>query len=442
MKTAKLLNASFGVSFAALASSGLAGPHLLETKDGEAPTSTELMEKIGDLGKKFADFQSEHQAELKELKTKGSVDPLTTEKMNKHIDEVAALQKSVDKLQLELERPPLVDSKGERISSETVDHQKGFDGYMRKGLETGLGELQQKALNVGTDADGGYAVPEQLDRNIHSLAKEISEIRAIANVVTVGTSDYKKLVNKRGTGATWQGETGTTADSGTPDLAQVVPTMGWLEARPRATQEMLDDSFFDVESWLAGEVATEFAAAEGSSFINGNGTNKPTGFLAGTAPVATADATRAFGALQFVASGEAAGLPTDLDAYIDLIYQLKASHRMMARWVLGSPSLASIMKLKTTDGIHLWQPSTQAGQPARFFGYGVTEAEDMPAIAANAFPVAFGNFKAGYTIVDRFGTRVQRDPFTAKPYTEFYTTKRVGGKVVDSEAIKLLKCAT
>jgi HK97 family phage major capsid protein len=291
-------------------------------------------------------------------------------------------------------------------------------------------------------ADGGFTLPEEIDRVVQDLVKETSPIRSIANVVTVGTSDYKKLVNLHGTASGWVGEPAERPETSSPQFAEIAPPMGEVYANPAATQIMLDDSFVDVEAWLAVEIALEFAKAEGAAFISGNGTNRPRGFLAGSAPVATADGTRAFGVLQYVPSGLAAAMPTDSNVYINLTMSLKAAHRQNANWVSNKAALSEVRKLKTTDGQYLWAPGLVSGQPDSLLGYTIVEAEDMPAIAANAFPLAFGNFRAGYTIVDRPTGVSMRDPYTNKPYVMFYTTKRVGGAVIDSEAIKVLKIAT
>jgi HK97 family phage major capsid protein len=202
---------------------------------------------------------------------------------------------------------------------------------------------------------------------------------------------------------------------------------------------MLDDAAFDLESWLADEIAIEFARAEGAAFINGTGADQPKGFLA--APTsAEMDAARAFGTLQYVVSGDAAGFDTAPELkLIDLVHSLKAGHRQGASWVMNSATLAEVRKLKAADGSFLWQPGLMEGQPNRLLGYPVVEAEDMPDIAANALPIAFGNFRAGYLIAERTATSILRDPFTNKPFVHFYATKRIGGQVLDSDAIKLLK---
>jgi hypothetical protein len=175
--------------------------------------------------------------------------------------------------------------------------------------------------------------------------------------------------------------------------------------------------------------------------IGGNGNKKPTGFLAGPTPVATADATRAFGTLQFFASGEAAALPSNPDVFIDMVYGVRARYRNNARWLTSKLVMAAMRKYKDSTGQYLWQPALTAGQPATFVNYGITEAEDMPAVAANSFPLAFGDFREGYLIADRVGMRMTRDEITQPGFVKFYLRKRVGGILRNTQAIKLLKIA-
>jgi len=199
---------------------------------------------------------------------------------------------------------------------------------------------------------------------------------------------------------------------------------------------------FDVEAWLANEVATEFARAEGAAFIKGTGVNQPLGFLS-SPNAATADATRPMGTLQAIGTGVAGAFPTTnpADKLIDLVQSLRQPYRQGAVFVMNSATAATIRKFKTADGAFIWQPGLAAGQPSTLLGYPVVEAEDMPDVSANSLSVAFGNFKAGYIIAERSETSILRDPYTKKPYVYFYATKRVGGQVVNSEAIKLLKFA-
>ncbi|EFH7638899.1 phage major capsid protein [Escherichia coli] len=291
---------------------------------------------------------------------------------------------------------------------------------------------------IGTDEDGGYAVPEELDRNILNLLKDEVVMRQEATVITVGGSDYKKLVNLGGTASGWVGETDTRSQTATSRLELIEPLMGEIYGNPQATQKMLDDAFFNVEAWINSELATEFAEQEEIAFTSGDGTKKPKGFLAYESTDET-DKVRAFGKLQHIVSGEATAVTAD--AIIKLIYTLRKAHRTGAKFMMNNNSLFAIRLLKDSEGNYLWRPGLELGQPSSLAGYGIAENEQMPDIAADAKAIAFGNFKRGYTIVDRIGTRILRDPYTNKPFVGFYTTKRTGGMLVDSQAIKLLKIA-
>ena len=343
--------------------------------------------------------------------------------------DVIEVKARVDRIAVAAQRPAL--SGGAAPTPEV----KGFvDGYLRRGST-----LELKSLTGTTPADGGYAVPREIDALIARQLTEISPIRALAQVVQTGTAGYRKLVTLGGTASGWVSETAVRPETGTPRFAEIAPPSGELYANPAASQTMLDDAAFDLESWLASEIAMEFARAEGAAFVNGSGVNRPKGFL--QAPVsAIGDTTRPFGTLQYRGSGSATGFGADPDEkLIDLVHALKAGHRQGASWVMNSSTLAEVRKLKTSDGAFLWQPGLVEGQPDRLLGYPVVEAEDMPDIAANAFPIAFGNFRAGYLIAERTATQILRDPFSNKPFVHFYATKRIGGQVLDSAAIKLLK---
>jgi HK97 family phage major capsid protein len=329
-----------------------------------------------------------------------------------------------------VERPAL---DGARV----IEHDAGgaaFDGFLRSGAT-----VEMKAFTGVTGDAGGFAVPREIDATIDRLLIAASLIRAIAHVVKVGSAGYRKLVTSGGTPSGWAAEAAARPETATPVFAEIAPPMGELYANPSASQAMLDDAAFDVEAWLAGEIAAEFARAEGAAFVNGSGVNRPKGFL--QAPTGTAgDATRAFGTLQYLASGAAGDFAANpQERLIDLVQALRAPYRQGACFVMNAATLARIRKFKTADGAFVWQPSLSAGQPATLLGYPVVEAEDMPDIAANALAIAFGNFKAGYLITERAETGILRDPYSNKPFVSFYATKRVGGCVTNSEAIKLMK---
>ena len=402
--------------------------------------STEVKSAIDALNRAFEEFKAANDERIKQLETRGSADGALTEKVERLNGEISKLQSQLTEVELQANRRALGPD-GRREDPAVREHREAFNRFMRKGVEDGLGELAVKAaVQTGVDADGGYAVPEELDRQIASLLVEVSPMRQLAAVKQVGAG-YKKLINTRGTASGWVGETAARPETDTPTLADVTPPQGEIYANPFATQRSLDDIFFDVEAWLAGEVVTEFSFQEGVAFVTGDGTNRPKGFL--TYPTAaTADGTRPFGTLQAVNTGAAADLGTaPLDALITLVYAMKAGHRRNASWLANALTYAELRKVKDANDNYIWQPSAQAGQPATLLGYAAYEDGAMPDIAADALPVAFGDWRAGYEINDIRGTRVLRDPYSNKPYVGFYTTKRVGGGVVNSEAIKLLKVA-
>ncbi|WP_299195744.1 phage major capsid protein [uncultured Amphritea sp.] len=378
----------------------------------------------------FEEFQKKNDKRVEALESEkgkltGQVDTL-----NGKLDELDKLKSDLEKELLELKRPG-----GTAVKKEVAEHKAAFSQFLRKGREDGLQELQEKALSIGVDADGGFAVPEELDRTLLQLMRDESPMRAVCNQITISTSDYKKLVNLGGAGSGWVGEADARPATDTPTLAQIVATMGEIYANPQATQTSLDDMFFDAEKWLSDEVAIEFAEQEGTAFLTGNGTNKPKGILAATLAT-TADSVRAFGQLQKVHSGTSGSF--DADNLVELLYTLRSKYRNGAQWMLAGTTLHTIRTFKDGQGNYLWVPGLQAGQASSLLGYSVAENEDMPVVAADANSVLFGNFKRAYTIVDRTGTRVLRDPYTNKPNVGFYTTKRVGGMLTDSNAVKVL----
>lgn len=406
--------------------------------------SAELKELLEQQKKAFSDFKKANDERFAQLDAKGNTDPLLEEKVDKANEVIGTLEKQINELTVKMNRP---NGNGSEQNEDVAAHKKAYGAWLRKGKEDGLQELEQKALNVTTPGDGGYAVPEELDRNILTLMKEMSPMRSVANVITVGSNDYKKLVNVGGSTTGWVGEDDARTATSTSTLAQVSAVMGEIYANPQATQQSLDDIFFNAEAWIMQELADAFAIGEGAAFVTGNGTKKPKGFLDYT-QASTADGTRAFGSVQYVATGTSGAFRTasasasPVDDLIAAIHAMKRGLRTGATFMLNSLTMATVRKWKAYGtGDYIWQPGAQAGQPSQLLGYGVTENEDMPDVGAGTTPIAFGNFRRGYTIVDRIGIRSLRDPYTNKPYVGFYTTKRVGGMLVDSEAIKLIKLA-
>jgi HK97 family phage major capsid protein len=318
-------------------------------------------------------------------------------------------------------------------------HKKAFNAYVRCGDDDGLRglELEGKALSTAVNSDGGYLVDPQTSDIVKSVLNTTASIRAIATVVNVEATSYDVLVDHTDIGAGWATEASTIGESDTPQIDRITVQLHELSALPKASQRLLDDAAFDIEGWLAGRIADKFARAEAGAFINGDGIDKPKGFLAHS----TVDNdVWAWGNLGYVPTGLAGEVTAD--AIVDVVYALGAQYRANASFVMNSKTAGLVRKLKDMDGRFLWSDGLAAGEPARLMGYPVLIAEDMPDAAADATAMAFGDFAAGYTIAERPDLRILRDPFSAKPHVLFYATKRVGGDVSDFAAIKLLKFGT
>lgn len=351
---------------------------------------------------------------------------------------VHELRAEIDQLKAKL-RHNLVEANRPHLGTEQKSGEsEGFADFLRSGESA----IEGKSVDNASTAAGGHAVPREIDEVIDRTLVAISPIRRIANVVKIGSSNYRKLITNGGTPSGWVGFEALRPETATPTFTEVVPASGELYANPAASQHMLDDAAFDVEGWLANEIATEFARAEGMAFVKGTGTNQPLGFLSSPTAI-TADGTRPIGTLQTIGTGVAGAFPASnpQDKLVDLIQSLRQPYRQGAVFVMNSSTAAIVRKMKTADGAFIWQPGMIAGQPATLLGYPVVEAEDMPDVTANSLSIAFGNFKAGYIITERAETSILRDPYSKKPYVYFYATKRVGGQVVNSEAIKLLRFA-
>ncbi len=368
--------------------------------------------------------------------------------MTGFVNEFKGFQNQIEtKLQQTEERLTMLDRKSQiaarpHLAAEIdagAPHQKAFNAYLRSGDDDGLRglEVESKAMSSAINSDGGYLVDPVTSETIASVLNSTASIRSIASVVHVEATSYDVLVDETDIGAGWATETGATSETSTPQIDRISIPLHELSAMPKASQRLLDDSAFDIETWLAGRIADKFARAEADAFINGDGLDKPTGILNKTI---VDDAVWTWGNLGYVPTGTAGGIGNG-DAIVDLVYALGAQYRANASFVMNSKTAGVVRKLKDLDGRFLWSDGLAAGEPARLMGYPVVVAEDMPDPAADSHSIAFGDFRAGYTVAERPDLRILRDPFSAKPNVLFYATKRVGGDVSDFAAIKLLKFA-
>lgn len=419
---------------------------------------------VYDLGRAFEAFKEANDQRLREIERRGSADPLTEMKVNRlngdvsrAIDAADAAKRRVEQIETALCRSPAQnggDEWGEadlfmRERKGRIDHDLGIDGYrqyksalrsyLRKN-NAGGGVDEIKALSAGSDPDGGYTVTPDLSGRIAQLVRETSPMRQVASVIAIGTDALEGIHDLNEATSGWVGESEARPETAAPKIGEYRIPVHEQYAEPRATQKLLDDSLFNVEEWLAAKIAERLARMENESFVTGNGVKKPRGFLTYAAGSPSASG---FSVIEQVLSGGAGAFADENpgDALISLVYALKSAYREKAVFMMKRSTLAEVRKLKDGNDNYIWQPDFQMKQGGTLLGFNVVEAEDMPDIAAGSLSIAFGDFSAGYQIVDRQGIRILRDSFTAKPYVKFYTTKRVGGDVVNFEALKLMKFA-
>nr|WP_313633397.1 phage major capsid protein [Brevundimonas naejangsanensis] len=389
----------------------------------------------------FEAFKGANDARLDEIEKKASADALLEEKVARIDQAVAQAQARMDRV-LSESRRPVLEADGPSTASRSPspfhgEEKSAWDGYMKSGASHGL-ELKAGLSSASNSA--GYVVPPETERAIERRLMAGSPMRGIATVRTVGSGVFRKPVSTAGVTAGWVAETAARPETDPATLALLEFSSADLYACPAATQSLLDDALIDLDEWLAAEVEDAFAAQETAAFVSGDGVNKPKGFLA---YANAAEGTQTWGQIGTVASGAAGGFASTnpADKLIDLIYAPKAQYRPNGRFVMNRRTVSAVRKFKDADGNYVWSPATRPGETASLLGYPVTEIETMPDIGANSLSIAFGDFARGYLIVDRAGVRVLRDPYSAKPYVLFYTTKRVGGGVQNFDAIKLMKFA-
>ena len=409
-----------------------------ETKSAEASAAFE------DFMRAFDAFKDANDERLAQIEHKVAADGVTVDKVDRINRALDEQKRAMDQILLRNRRPALGGSLGGPVPGHfATEHKAAFDAYVRGGSEDGLRTLEGKALAVGTNsgADGGYLVPDETEREIGRRLTTASPIRAISGVRQISSNVYKKPFATTGAATGWTGETDSRTQTDTPVLAELEFPAMELYAMPAASATLLDDSAVNIDEWLASEVELAFATQEGTAFVTGDGNKKPTGFMNYTK---VAEASWAWTKLGYIKTGVAGDFAASnpSDNLVDLVYALKAAYRQNATWVMNRSTQAAVRKLKDADGNYLWQPAAIAGGTASLMNFPIAEAEDMPNIGADAYAIAFGDFQHGYLIVDRVGVRVLRDPYSAKPYVLFYTTKRVGGGVQDFDAIKLLKFGT
>jgi HK97 family phage major capsid protein len=396
-------------------------------------TISEITDRISTLGNAWEQFKQVNDARLDEIERKGHADPLYDEHLHNINSSMDNYKQRLDTIETAYNRPILGLSEEGVKHSGNGNYSKAFHNYLRKGMDAGLEALELKSLSVGNDPDGGYMVTPSMSSKIIQAIYETSPMRQISSVETISTDSLDLIDDHTALSAGWVAETtNITTDTATPLVARRnIPTHA-LYAQPKATQKLIDDAAIDVEGWLSAKISDIFGRTQNSAFVAGNGVNQPRGFLSYAAGTT-------WGQIQQVNSGSS-GVVT-ADSLISLFYSLKDEHMRRATFLMNRATLQQVRSLKATTNQYIWQPSLTAGAPDTLMGVPVMMAADMPIPAANSLSVAVGDFQAGYQIVDRQGVSILRDPFTSKPFVMFYATARVGGDVINFDAIKLLRLA-
>lgn len=392
----------------------------------------EVTEGMYALGNAWEQFKQVNETRLNEIERKGAADSLHDGHLKKINDALDHYKSRLDRMETVQARPGREMSSLGYNGNDQEEYKAAFNSYLRKGMDSGLEQIQSKALSVGIDANGGFLVPNQMADLIVNIVNESSPMRALATVETISSDSLDVIEDVTDMDAAWGDETTVrSAETNSATLGRNTIDTFELYAQPQATQKLVDDSSINIEEWVARKVADRMARLEAAAFINGNGTTQPKGILTYTAGTA-------FGQVQQVNSGTSAVVTAD--SLVQLYFSLKDDYARNATFLMHRTTVQAVRLLKeATTNQYLWQPGLTAGTPNTLLGAPVALAADMPVAAASSLSVAVGDFKRAYLIVDRIGIRTLRDPFTSKPFVKFYTTKRVGGEVVNTEAIKLLR---
>jgi len=394
---------------------------------------TEVKKLVDELGKSVHDMRQNNEAKMAELAKNNGVAELK-EAQAKLDEQVANMVKGLTDLQ----RANALGADNQKSNDDVAPEIKAAFSHL---VRRGEGGLDAKSLSSLTNPDGGYLVPRDTSGRIIKKAQDYSPMRRYASVQSI-SGDALEGLNDNGVISTgWVGETASRTATATTQLGMWKVPAHEIYANPQATQRMLDDAEINVEAWISGKLAEAFGQAEASAFISGDGVGKPRGILSRTFATTT-DASRAWGTVQKVASGASGAFvatPNAADCLISLMTALHPKYWAGAIFAMNRYTLGEVMKLKDDTGAYIWQPNFQLGAAGTILGQKVDASFDhLPSLGAASKSIVFGDFSNTYQIVDKKGITILRDPLTNKPYVGFYTTRRVGGDVINSEAYKVL----
>ncbi len=386
--------------------------------------------------------QSDYETKAKTIQQSPSQDPRLLHFATSLKDDISKHMQTIsDKMQaksLEFSQKPYL-PQADNNHYELQEYKTAFNQFIRTGNENAIKEMQTKALSIaGTGTEGGVLVSPQLNEKIIATIKNNSPMRRVCKTITVTGNIAEFIVDPYFSGAGWAAETDARVESLTSSFQKVSIPVHEIYALPKASQRILDDSAFNIEEWIAERVAEKFVSLENEAFTKGDGISKPSGILLKTV---VASDTWTWNKIGIAKTGVADNFaPTSpIDCLLDLIYALKSGYRQNAVFMMNSKTLTKIRKFKDVNGRYLINEDNMSNNELMLFGYPIILNEDMDDVLANKLPILFGDFSRGYVIVDSYDIRILRDPYSAKPNVYFYITKRVGGDVLDYDAIKALK---
>jgi HK97 family phage major capsid protein len=355
--------------------------------------------------------------------------------LSKHIQKISD---TIQLKTLEMSQKPYLPY-ADVSQQDAQEYKTAFNQFIRTGNDSAIKDMQHKAVSIaGTGAEGGILVAPQVNEKIIATIKNASPMRSLCKTVTITGNVADFIVDPYLSGAGWATEVDPRMETATSTFQKVSIPVHEIYALPKASQRILDDSAFNIEEWIIERVAEKFIALENDAFTKGDGIGKPSGILTKTVVASDVWVWNKIGVAK---TGVAADFPTvnPTDCLLDLIYALKTGYRINAVFMMNSKTLTKIRKFKDTSGRYLVNENITDNHELMLFGYPIIINEDMDDVAANKLPILFGDFSKGYVIVDSYDIRILRDPYSAKPHIYFYVTKRVGGDVLDYDAIKGLK---
>lgn len=386
----------------------------------------ELSTKVNQIAHAWESFKSVNERRLSEIEKKGAADPLTTEQLKQLNYSLDEQRSRLNKIEATLSRP---ENAGVSIIED--GYKSAFLNYIRKGVEFELNRYETKSLSVSSNNDGGYLVAEALSNQIITRIAQESIMRNLASIETISTDSLDLLEDLGEFESGWATENQERKEIQTSKINKNKIYVHEMYAQPKATQKLIDDARIDIEKWIITKIADSFAKIENNSFLYGDGINKPKGIF-------SYESGKEFGQIEQLSTGESGRV--NVDSLTDLYYSLESEYASQGKFLIHRNTLQQIRSLKCSNtGQYLWAPSLAIGSPDTLYGAPIIESSAMPVPADSSYSVVFADFKSAYRIVDRHDIRILRDPFTDKPFIKFYATKRVGGEVINSKAIKILK---